>query len=133
VKKRNTITPSQIDSLFRDDNSDNSRRPIQNKLKSAENFVLPTNLKNAFTKKNKDFEDDNWLQNAEEAIKTDRISREVDMQPANSANSITSLFRDWKFWIAIIFGAGFVSAFISIYQQTNGFSLGAGPGPEMII
>ena len=34
---------------------------------------------------------------------------------------------DWRFWAALVAGAGFASAFYSIYMQTGGFD-GAGMG-----
>ena len=48
-----------------------------------------------------------------------------------------ALTDDWRFWAAIITGAGFASAFFNIYQQTGGFGSGSkgefGDGQELVI
>jgi hypothetical protein len=49
-----------------------------------------------------------------------------------------ALTDDWRFWAAIIAGAGFASAFFNIYQQTGGFGSGSkgggfGEGQELVI
>lgn len=48
-----------------------------------------------------------------------------------------ALTDDWRFWAAIITGAGFASAFFNVYQQTGGFGSGTrgefGDGQELVI
>jgi hypothetical protein len=44
-----------------------------------------------------------------------------------------SLTDDWRFWTALIAGAGFASAFYNVYQQTGGFGSGAAERQELVI
>jgi hypothetical protein len=81
--------------------------------------------------------DDNmpkWLTDADKEAKKKRAAKKTGKQ-----KKITD---DWRFWVAIIAGVGFASAFYSVYQQTGGFgdmnnpfaiSSGSNDGGEMFI
>jgi hypothetical protein len=40
---------------------------------------------------------------------------------------------DWRFWAAIIAGAGFATAFVNIYKQTGGFGFDSDNNKDELI
>jgi hypothetical protein len=71
-----------------------------------------------------DEETPKWIVDAEKEA-ADKRKKEMRKR---KKKSITD---DWRFWAAIITGAGFASAFYNIYQQTGGF--GSGERSELVI
>jgi hypothetical protein len=63
-----------------------------------------------------------WLSDADKAAKqSKKIKRKKK-----------SLTDDWRFWLALVGGVGFLSAAWSVYSQT-GFNVGSLPGPQELI
>lgn len=98
--------------------SGTASQQLQGKSKKATEFFNPLLSKEEMPK---------WLSDAEEEMKRKKLAKRRQKK----------LTDDWRFWAAIIAGTGFVTAFISIYQQTGGFGFGGGEtgssGNELVI
>jgi hypothetical protein len=118
--KKKTITPEDIDSLFKKTSKEES---------SSDDAVDA----NAFNPMLRDDEPvPQWIIDAEKAAKQSRAMK------GKKQKKITD---DWRFWAAIITAAGFGAAFFSVYSQ-GGFDGGipqiqlpssSGPVNELII
>lgn len=86
-------------------------------------------IMSAFQSSTVNNESQSWLEEAEKEI---QLSRSGMSSRRRSVTSKTAITNDWRFWAAIITGAGFVVAFYNVYQQTGGF-VGTGQGPELIL
>lgn len=134
--KKKIITPDDIDSLFSNKNAKSEEKDEEEDdddsegLEEYENDVSDENSdKNKQLQTNKfnpmigaDEVIPQWLQDAEKAEKKRKAMK------GKKQKKITD---DWRFWISLIAGAGFVSAFVNIYQQTGGF--GGGTGTDELI
>jgi len=70
-----------------------------------------------------------WLADADKEAKRER-------KLAGKRRKKKGLTDDWRFWAVCIAGAGFVTAFINVYQQTGGFGsgdMGGRGGDELLI
>jgi len=63
-----------------------------------------------------------WLSDADKAAKQSRKLKRKNK----------GLTDDWRFWLALVGGVGFLSAAWSVYSQT-GFSMGPLPSPQELI
>lgn len=147
-RKRRVITPDDIDSLFtktttiedseeeeevggadvddeyeyeNDENEDKSDVEVvglEVKQPASQSFTVssfsPSEMANEEIPK--------WLSDADKAAKqSKKIKRKKK-----------GLTDDWRFWLALVGGVGFLSAAWSVYSQT-GFNMGSLPGPQELI
>ena len=139
--RKKVITPGDIDSLFSkptasaslDDDDDNEDYSNDDASSTTRELSADTSLlmasSDSLNSPSMDEEMPKWLADAEQAAK--RKSKGT-----SKSRKKRRLTDDWRFWAAIIGTAGFVTAFISIYQQTGGLGsgdTGGQPGGEMLI
>lgn len=106
---------TDIDNLFskKDDKKDDSNTDNR----SVEAATLRISTFNPF-----DDAIPKWLVDAEKSVKDAN-------KPRRKKKKITD---DWRFWVALIAGVSFTTAFVNIYQQTGGSFVSTG-GDELVI
>lgn len=145
--RKKVITPGDIDSLFAkpaasasndDDNDDDdddylSDDPSASSKessadKASSSSLTPPYPSGSFNFLSPDEEIPKWLADADQAAKRKN-------KGGTKSRKRRRLTDDWRFWAAIIGTAGFVTAFVNIYQQTGGLGGGMGgqQGGEMLI
>jgi len=144
--RKKVITPGDIDSLFAkpiastssssdadddvdDDDDDLSDGPTAASRETSADKVGPlTSPPGNFNFLSPDEEIPKWLADADQAAKR-------KLKGGTKSRKRRRLTDDWRFWAAIIGTAGFVAAFVNIYQQTGGLGGGMGgqQGGEMLI
>ena len=146
--RKKVITPGDIDSLFTkpaasassssslddDDDDDDDYLGSDPSASSKESTAdkasssLTPNPSGSFNFLSPDEEIPKWLADADQAAKRKN-------KGGTKSRKRRRLTDDWRFWAAIIGTAGFVTAFVNIYQQTGGLGGGIGgqQGGEMLI
>lgn len=145
--RKKVITPGDIDSLFKkpaasasssslddDDDDDDDYLGSDPSASSKESTadkassLTPPNPSGSFNFLSPDEEIPKWLADADQAAKRKN-------KGGTKSRKRRRLTDDWRFWAAIIGTAGFVTAFVNIYQQTRGLGGGMGgqQGGEMLI
>ena len=110
--KKRTITPDEIDSLFRSkERADSDDASVR--LGSDDSSTVDEGAFNPLLRDDEPLPQ--WIIDAEKAAKLERRMRGKKQK---------KLTDDWRFWAAIIAAAGFGAAFFSVYQQTGGFGGG---------
>jgi len=113
--KRKIVTPADIDNLF--SKKDDKKVDSNTDNRSVEAATLRISTFNPF-----DDAIPKWLVDAEKSVKDAN-------KPRRKKKKITD---DWRFWVALIAGVSFTTAFVNIYQQTGGSFVSTG-GDELVI
>ena len=111
---RKVITPDQINSLFSNNKQQNNNMNVNNNNEEGNN---------GFFNFNKPFEsnqNNNNNNNVPEWILEAERQRGMKKSSGKKEKALTD---DWRFWAAMITGAGFATAFFQIYQQTGAGTL----------
>lgn len=142
--RKKVITPGDIDSLFSkptasasssssddDDDDDDDEDYLSDDpsasdraLSSSSSLTPPPYPSGSFNFLSPDEEIPKWLADADQAAKR------KNKGGGTKSRKRRRLTDDWRFWAAIIGTAGFVTAFVNIYQQTGGLGGGIGGGQQ---
>ena len=101
-----------IDDDERDKKSSTSTsNPLDDVIKKAKSFTFGESVASSDNDEN---EIPEWVKEADKQAK-------LDKKKSLKKKKEKKFTDKWKFWVACIAGTGFVTAFINMYIQTNGF------------